>query len=215
MHWDPCTTLHHAVWIGGGQWAGKSTVAGILAAQYGLVHYHYDYHDARGHLDRRTARQLRRGEIPTEPDAEDMWVRSTVEQAVDQALKHFVERFEYVQDDLRGLTSPNPVIAEGWGLRPELVAPLLSSMQRMVVMVPTEEFRQRQLRELPRAGALRGNVSDPERAQHNRVARDRLIAEDAVRTAKRLNIRVIEVDGSRDAHAVAGVVADHFREFLR
>jgi hypothetical protein len=214
MHWDPFTTLQNALWIGGGQWAGKSTVAGILAAQYGLVHYHYDYHDARGHLDRRIAQQLRRGETPTEPDAEDMWVRSTVEQAVDQALKHFVERFEYVQDDLRGLTSPNPIIADGWGLRPELVAPLLSSTQRMVVMVPTEEFRQHQLREIPRAHALRQNVSDPQLAQQNRVARDRLIAEDAVRNAKRLNIRVIDVDGSRDAQVVAGVVAEHFREFL-
>jgi hypothetical protein len=213
MHWDLFTTLQNALWIGGGQWAGKSTVAGILAGQYGLVHYHYDYHDARGHLDRRIARQLRRGETPTEPDAEDMWVRSTVEQAVDHALNHFIEHFEYVQDDLRGLTSPNPIIADGWGLRPELVAPLLSSTQRMVVMVPTEEFRQHQLRELPRA-ALPQHVSDPQVAQQNRVARDRLIAEDAVRNAERLNIRVIEVDGSCDAQSVAGVVAEHFREFF-
>jgi hypothetical protein len=215
MNGDFGATLRNALWIGGGQWAGKSTVAGILAAQHGLVHYHYDYHDARGHLDRRMARRLRRGEIPAEPDAEAMWVRSTVEQAVDQALTYFVERFEYVQDDLRGLTSPHPIIADGWGLRPELVAPLLSSTRRMVVMVPTEEFRQHQLRALPRAHVLRQNVSDPRLAQRNRVARDRLIAEDAVRNAERLNIRIIEVDGSRDAQAVAGMVAEHFREFLR
>jgi hypothetical protein len=214
MHWDPFTTLQRTLWIGGGQWAGKSTVAGILAAKYGLIHYHYDYHDARGHLDRRIARQVRSGERPTEPDPENMWVRSTVEQAVDQALHDFVERFEYVQDDLRALTSPHPVIADGWGLRPELVAPLLSSTQRMVVMVPTEDFRQYQLRELPRAGALRQNVSDPHLAQQNRITRDRLIAEDAVRNAKRLKIRVIEVDGSCDAQAVADVVAEHFRDFL-
>ncbi|GAB3186773.1 hypothetical protein FHX75_111322 [Micromonospora palomenae] len=214
MQWDPFTTLQRALWIGGGQWAGKSTVAGILAEQYGLTHYHYDYHDARGHQDRRTARQLRRGETPTEPDAESMRIRSTVEQAVDQALKIFVERFEYVQDDLRALVSPHPIIVDGWGLRPELVAPLTSSTQRMVVMVPTEEFRQYQLRQLPRAGALQRNVSDPQLAQQNRIARDRLIAEDAVRNARRLNIRVIEVDGSRAAQAVASLVAEHFREFL-
>lgn len=84
----------------------------------------------------------------------------------------------------------------------------------MVVMVPTEEFRQQQVRELPRAGALRQNVSDPHLAQRNRIARDRLIAEDAVRNAERLGDRVIEVDGSRDARAIAGVVAEHFGEFL-
>lgn len=160
------------------------------------------------------AQQLRRGEMPVEPDAEEMWIRSTVEQAVDHALRVFVERFAYVQDDLRALVSPHPVIAGGWGLRPELVAPLVSSTRRMVVLVPSEDFRQRQLRKLPRAGVFPQNVSDPELAQQNRIARDRLISEDAVRQAERLNVRVIEVDGSRDARAVADVVAEHFREFL-
>ena len=74
MPWDPSSTLQHALWIGGGQWAGKSTVAGILAERHGITHYHYDYHDARGHLDRRIARQLRRGETPVEPDAESTWI---------------------------------------------------------------------------------------------------------------------------------------------
>lgn len=215
MHWDPFTTLQRALWITGGQWAGKSTTAGIIAERYGLTHYHYDYHDARGHLDRRTARRLRRGEKLMEPDAESMWIESTVEQTFDEALATFVERFDYVQDDLRALVSPRPIIADGWGLRPELVAPLMSSPRRMVVMVPTEEFRQHQLRQLQRAGALRDNVSDPELAQRNRIARDRIIAEDAVRGAKLCNIRVIEVDGSRDAQAMADLVAEHFHEFLK
>jgi 2-phosphoglycerate kinase len=214
MHWDPFATLQRALWIGGGQWAGKSTVAGILAERHGLTHYHYDYHDARGHLDRRAARQARRGETLVEPDAEHMWIRSTVEEAVEQALAIFVERMEYVEDDLRALVSPRPIIADGWGLRPELVAPLTSSPERMVVMVPTEDFRQRQLRQWQRAGALRHHVSDPELAQNNRIARDRLIAEDAVRNAERLGICVIEVDGSCDAQAMADQVGDRFRDFL-
>jgi len=83
VRWDPVTTLRRALWIGGGQWAGKSTVAGILAGRHGLTHYHYDYHDARAHQDRRLAAMLRRGETPA--------------------------------------TSPRPILAEGWGLRPELV----------------------------------------------------------------------------------------------
>ncbi|TQS45898.1 hypothetical protein [Cryptosporangium phraense] len=214
MLWDEFTTLRNALWIGGGQWAGKSTVAGILAEQYGLTHYHYDYHDARGHWDRKVARRFRRGEALAEPDPERMWIRTTVEQAVEDSLASFVERFEYVQDDLRALASPYPLIADGWGLRPELVAPITSSPRRMVVMVPTEEFRLYQMRRLPRASNIRRNVSDPDLAQHNRIARDLLIADDAVAQAKRLHIRVIEVDGSRDVHAIASLVADHFREFL-
>ncbi|MFG2662551.1 hypothetical protein ACGFXD_46665, partial [Streptomyces sp. NPDC048425] len=112
------------------------------------------------------------------------------------------------------LVSGHPIIAEGRGLRPELVAPIIDSPRRMVVMVPTPEFRDRQVRELPRATSLGHRVSDPARAQANRLARDRLVAEDAVRTAHQLGIRVIAIDGSRDAAAIADMVADHFSPYL-
>jgi hypothetical protein len=50
--WDPTGTIGRALWIGGGQWAGKSTVARLLAVRHGLTAYHYDCYDARG-TDRR------------------------------------------------------------------------------------------------------------------------------------------------------------------
>jgi adenylylsulfate kinase-like enzyme len=56
--WDPFATVRRTLWIGGAQWAGKSTVARILAHRHGLTAYHYDYHDARGHEDRRIARRV-------------------------------------------------------------------------------------------------------------------------------------------------------------
>lgn len=213
---DPHGALQRALWIGGGQWAGKSTVAHLLAYRHGLTAYHYDYHDARGHDDRRIARRVRLGEPVAGLSPEDAWVRRTPEAMAEETLAGFPIRFEWVLDDLRGLDSPRPVIAEGWGLRPELVAPLLDSLRRMVVLVPTEAFRQHQVRTLPRAGAFSraGEISDPERAQANRIARDRLVAEDAVQSAKRLGIRVIEVDGSRDAEGVADLVAEHFAPYL-
>ena len=45
MRWTLDGTIRNALWIGGGQWAGKTTVAGLLTDRYGLVHYPYDYHD--------------------------------------------------------------------------------------------------------------------------------------------------------------------------
>jgi hypothetical protein len=131
-----------------------------------------------------------------------------------ETLAGFPVRFEWALDDLRALVSGRPILAEGWGLRPELVAPIIDSPRRMIVMVPTEEFRERQARELPRATAVGGNVSDPARAQRNRLERDRLVAEDAVRSAQRLGVRVIEVDGTRDADTIANMVADHFHPYL-
>jgi 2-phosphoglycerate kinase len=211
--WDPFETLHNALWIGGAQWAGKSTVARILAARHDLTAYHLDYHNARGHLDRRAARRARTGPPYAEPTGPD-WVRSAPSELVEQGLAVFAEQLEFVFDDLRALVSPHPVLAEGFGLRPETLAPMLDAPGRMVVMVPTEDFRQHQIRTLPRAGSLSTQVSDPERGQANRIARDRLLAEHAVRAAHEHGVRVLEVDGSRDAEAVADEVGSHFAAYL-
>lgn len=212
--WDPFGTIGKTLWIGGGQWAGKSTVARLVAIRYGLTAYHCDYHDARAHNDRRIAARVRRGEPPAGPSEDEIWVRATPEQMAAQTLSNFVESFGWVLDDLRALVSGRPVLAEGWALRPDLVAPIADSPSRMVVMVPTEEFRQHQLRALPRASTFSHDVSDPARGQRQRIERDRLIAANAVSSARRLGIQVIEIDGSQDADAVAQRVAEHFRAYL-
>ncbi|MEU9689888.1 hypothetical protein [Amycolatopsis japonica] len=211
---DPFGTLKQALWICGGQWAGKSTVSRLLAHRYGITVYHYDFHDARAHQDRRIAHRVRNGAPVEDPDPEAVWVDTTPERMAADTIAGFPTRFAWALDDLRALVSGRPILAEGWGLRPELVAPLLDSPRRMIVLVPTDEFREHQLRVLPRAGAVTQRVSDPERAQRNRIARDRLVAEDAVRSATGLGIRVLRVDGSKDAEAIADVVAEHFGPYL-
>jgi hypothetical protein len=110
--------------------------------------------------------------------------------------------------------SPHPILAEGFGLRPDVLAPMLDAPERMIIMVPTEEFRQHQIRTLPRAGVLSVNASDPVLAQANRVERDRLLAEHAVRAAREHGVHVLKVGGSRDADAVADEVAEHFAAYL-
>lgn len=214
MTWDPFGTIANTLWLGGGQWAGKSTVARILAHRCGITAYHYDYHDARGHDARRVADRAARGEPLTAPDPDEVWVRRTPAEMAQEALAEFGRRFEWTLDDLRGLVSGRPILAEGWGLRPELVTPLLESPGRMLVMVPTEEFRRHQLRELPRAREFGLRVSDPERAQANRVDRDRLLAESAAEAARERGVRVMWVDGTRDAEQVASEVAGQFAPYL-
>ncbi|MEU8259145.1 hypothetical protein AB0C02_00775 [Micromonospora sp. NPDC048999] len=98
------------------------------------------------------------------------------------------------------------------GNRP--VAPIVESNRQMVVLVPTPEFRAYQLVRLARATARRPGVSDPERALRNRIARDELVAADAVARARDLGVRVVEVNGDRNAEAVADLVAEHFAGYL-
>ena len=214
--WDPFATIRNTLWIGGAQWAGKSTVANLLAEKYGITAYHHDYHNARSHHARWVEKRVRTGEPYPEFDFEWMWVtRTPAEMAEELISEHFPEAFEWILDDLRALHPGRPILAEGWGLRPELVAPLVDSPRRMVVMVPTEEFQRHQERTLERAGSLQApGLSDPERGQRNRIGRDRLVGEDVVASAHSLGIRVISVDGSLDAAGVAGLVADHFEPYL-
>lgn len=214
--WDPYTTIRNTLWIGGAQWAGKSTVANLLAEKYGITAYHHDYHNARSHYARWVEKRAREGEPLAEPDFEWMWVTRTPEEMADELItEHFPQAFEWILDDLRALQSGRPILAEGWGLRPELVAPLVDSPRRMVVMVPTEEFQRHQERTLERAGALGApGLSDPERGQRNRIARDRLVGDNAAASARSLGIRVIPVDGTVDVIGVAGLVADHFEPYL-
>jgi 2-phosphoglycerate kinase len=201
------------LWIGGAQWAGKSTVARILAARHSLTAYHYDFHDARGHWDRLAARRARAGGLWAEPSVPD-WAATTPRELAQECLAAFADRLPFVLDDLRALTSPHPLLAEGFGLRPEALARVLDDPGRMIVMVPTEEFRQHQLRTLPRAGAVSAATSDPARAQANRVERDRLLAAHAVLAAAEHGVRVVEVDGSVAAEGVADEVAAHFAGYL-
>ncbi|MEU1398428.1 hypothetical protein ABZ403_20520 [Micromonospora zamorensis] len=214
MEFDANATARRALWIGGGQWAGKSTVAVNLALRHGLTAYLYDRHDARGHDDRRVADRIRRGEPPGGPDPDATWVHTDPARMAAETLASFPRRFEWVLDDLSALVPGRRVVAEGWGLRPELVAPVVESVRQMVVLAPTAEFRAYQITRLPRASVTLAGVSNPERALRNRWARDELVAADAEAQAERLGVRVIQVDGSRDGDQLTALVADHFAAYL-
>ncbi|MGI8550065.1 MAG: hypothetical protein ACR2PL_04575 [Dehalococcoidia bacterium] len=131
------------------------------------------------------------------------------------ALASFTERFEMVLTDLKAMPRGVTILAEGWGLRPDLVAPLIETPARSVFLVPTEAYRQQQIGTLARAGQFVGaRVSDPERAQRNRTERDRLLALDVVDSAGRLGLPVILVDGNQGVPGLADLVERQFRPFL-
>jgi 2-phosphoglycerate kinase len=205
-------TTRNALWIGGGQWAGKTTVAALLARRYGLTHYHCDYHDSRSHEDRRVAARTRRGQPQTDWAA--YWTNLTPQEMADTALDMFADRFPLVLDDLRALVSPCPILVDGWNLRPDLVATATDDLRRMILLVPTDEWRRHQAAALPRAGRVSMDLPDPARAQRNRLERDRILAQDATHRARARGVQIIEVNGTRDAESITDEVARHFASFL-
>lgn len=212
--------FRRVLWLGGAQWAGKTTVANLLAARHPLIHYAYDYHDARSHAARARAEPKRYPRhsgwlAALERDPDDVWVRPTPAEMAASARATFTERFQMVLDDLRAIPLDAPVLAEGWGLRPELVAPRLHSSRQAIFLVPTDTFRQHQLLTLPRAGQFSApGVSDRERAQRNRIERDRLLAEEVMNSARRLGLRVVMVDGTQGVDGLLAQVEEQFRPLL-
>lgn len=212
--------LDEVLWIGGAQWAGKTTVARLLAARYPLVVYAYDYHDARSHTARARAEADR---FPTfnafldglDADPDSVWSAPSPAEMAEQMLAIFSERFQMVQEDVAALPDGTPVLAEGWGLRPDLVAPHLDLRERAIFLVPSESFRQSQLTTLDRARCLDASgLRTPMRAQRNRVERDRVLADDVAERAVALNLPLIVVDGSENEAAIAARVAKQFRPYL-
>ena len=205
----------HILWIGGATDAGKTSVARALAGRYGWQAYHYDQYDHSqppGHWAR--IDPLRHPHLHAEwaRSRNDWWVHTTPSDMLDRWLLTTPERFDLTLEDLRSLPSARPIVAEGYGLLPDLVLPLLSSKQQAIWLVSTEEFK-RSSYERRGKGSFTF-TSDPQRARQNHIGRDLLIAAYIKRRAADLGLAVVEVDGGRPLEEVVALVARRFSAYL-
>ena len=201
------TDLSEVFWIGGGTGSGKSSVSIALAERHGLERYNYDWHDARDHSDRtRPDRHpVRTAFLAMSMD--ERWVLRTATDMADAEIVEFAERFELVLEDLAQMDAPH-VIAEGFGLLPELVAPVLTDRRRAIFLLPTPATRERNYASRGWAGI--DGTSDHARASRNKLDRDALLTEHVRRTARSHDLATMELDGSQPLDAVIAAVARHF-----
>jgi hypothetical protein len=164
------------LWIGGGTSAGKTSIARELARRYGVTSYHVDQHEL-DHARRRDARRHPTMEAWNALTLDETWVDLPVEQLVNATPAYSRERIELIAEDLRTLTAGGGVVAEGFQLTPEAVAPLLESPRQAVWLLPIPSFQCETLLRRPHAWATPNLTRDPERAQANRSERDRLLVE--------------------------------------
>jgi hypothetical protein len=196
------------VWIGGGTSAGKTSIARDLAPRYGLTSYHVDQHELE-HARRRDARRHPAMEAWNARTLDETWVDLPVEELVEATLAYSRERIELIAEDLAALSARATVVAEGFQLTPEAVAPLLESPRQAVWLLPTPSFRREMLLSRPHAWATPNLTRDPERAQANRSECDGLLVERFREQALAAGVRVIEVDVSRPLTAVEAAVEAH------
>jgi hypothetical protein len=200
--------LGHVLWIGGSVCAGKSSAANALALQSGLRPYHFDQWE-RAHFTRSRPDRQPNMAAWTGMSMDERWVQRSPEEMAQQIIAAWAEeRFPMVVDDLLGMTGAGSIIAEGAGLFPERVAPLLSEPRAGIWLIATPDCI-RHVRRVRGEGVSR-LTSNPERAFDNLVARDVLIAEYVCRQAEALGLAVVGVEIETLAH-VPELVAAHFR----
>ncbi len=204
--------LAHVLWIGGATDTGKSTIAQNLAEHHGLQVYHYDKTDAEHHMKlAKTISEIRQF---NEASLDERWIHPEPKALFERALFSFSHRFPLVIEDLLALPNNKPIIAEGFGLLPELIHPILSSHYQAVWCVPTEAFKWESMarRGKPSFAKL---TSDPGRAKMNLFTRDMLLAEYYRKQVWSYGYTLYEIDGSRSAQEMTDVIDEHFSKYRK
>lgn len=203
--------LQHVYWIGGASCAGKSTVANRIAAEHGLRPYATDDVMA-DHAGRSSAEDCPLLHRFMAMDMDQRWVNRSPETMLETFHWFRGEGFNLIIEDLLRLPREPRVIVEGFRLLPHLVKDLLTVNSRAVWLLPTPDFRQAVVHS--RGGstwAFLAKTSDPERALHNLLERDRMFTDILRDETARLNLHAIEVDTTTTADDLARRVTDLFR----
>ena len=129
--------LSQVFWIGGTACSGKTTIAGMLSQKHKLRVYHRDDHQ-REHLMRATPEnQPTLHKAWANRESWDVLYRQPAETVFEQAKAEAFEAFEFIVDDVLRMIDTPPLIAEGIGLFPELLAQV-ASPQRVIYFVASE-----------------------------------------------------------------------------
>lgn len=128
-------------------------------------------------------------------DMDERWVKRPPEILLETFHWFRGEGFNLIVEDLLSLPREPGIIAEGFRLLPRLVKPLLPETAHAVWLLPTPDFRRQVVQS--RGGSAWGflaKTSDPERALHNLLERDRMFTDILRDETARLELPAVEVD---------------------
>jgi 2-phosphoglycerate kinase len=177
----------HAVWIGGPQASGKSSIARALAERFDVQLYNVD-HRVWVHEERMPATEF------ASLTMDERWVDAKPKQMLEWFVTHCRHRFRLLLENLRALPDEPAAIVEGPQLFPRFVAAVLVNPDQALFLQPDPAGMRTRLLERGPMPA----TSDGVRARANATARDLLIAEVFAREARELRLPTLAVDAPLD-----------------
>lgn len=187
--------LGHVYWLGGGSGAGKSTIARRLANEHGLQLYATD-DVMQDHGSRTTLEESPLLSRFIAMDMDERWLNRSPEMMLETFHWFRGEGFKLIVEDLLGLPTDVPVIAEGFRLLPHLVEPLLAAPGHAVWLLPSPAFRRTAFESRGGLWAIAGKTTKPEKALSNLLERDRMFTDHLRQETTRLGLSAIEVDAA-------------------
>lgn len=186
--------LRHVYWIGGGSAAGKSTIARRIAAEHGLGVYATDEMMA-DHARRSSTEDCPLLHSFMEMDMNERWLNRTPKTMLETFHWFKGEGFNLIIEDLLRLPRDSGSIVEGFRLLPHLVGPLLSVASHAIWLLPAPEFRKQVVESRGGSGwRFLAQTTDPEKALHNLLERDRMFTDLLREETARLELPTIEVE---------------------
>ena len=180
-------------WIGGSPCAGKSSIARLLAARHGLVHFECD------------------ARVPSPPDPPELPTCERLARPPQWQASREVEFYRGRFDGLLASLPPDDrVLVEGADLLPDLLGAHGVPISKAIWIVPTPDF---QLRHYAAREWVEGYVAecpDPAQAFANWMRRDMLFAEYVRAQAAMVGGRVVVIDGTHSIEETTQLVEDHF-----
>jgi hypothetical protein len=193
-------------WLGGSACAGKTTAARALAASYGLTLYCCDEH-FEDHRRRASPERHPHFHRLMDLSPEELWA-PPVETQVRDLLLFYKDELTLVVEDLRKIQEP--VIAEGVGLLPALVAEVLAEPHKTCWLIATPEFRRQHYSRRDLEGLL-SRCPDPKLAYRSWMARDDEISRRLAAEAASRSLSCLVVDGGSTEAEIAAGLARSFR----
>lgn len=200
-------------WMGGSPCAGKTTIAWIIAQEYGWQIYP---------IDRYLETYLKRADSEKHPFLTaytkiglQKFLSLEPEDQLERVKRMSAEQFQFILEDIAELALDTPILVEGSNIRAVDVAQMIPDSSHAIWLVPTEDF---QLEMYPRRGTwvqdvLRYHFAEDERTHvfEQWMQRDILMAKWTAEQARHHNIEVFVVDGEKTLLENAELVMKCFK----